>query len=51
MGRNTADFRFGMLGSQGNDPRYAGPAALNTPNTEDQWAAHDHMRLADNGNS
>lgn len=51
MGRNTADFRFGTLGADANDPRYSGPDALKTPSTEDQWAANSHTRLANNGNS
>ena len=49
MGRNLGDFALGHQGDQSNDPKFAGPAPIKNPNSDDKFAANASTSLAGSG--
>jgi hypothetical protein len=49
MGRNLGDFALGHQGASSNDPRYAGPAPIKAPTSDDKFAANANTPLAGSG--
>lgn len=49
MANRTAEFHFGRLGAQANDPKFAGPAPLSISSSQNQFAGNAGVSIPGTG--